>query len=580
MIRTTPAIVTQNAVRPLSRWLLVILCLAYILPGFLGRAPWKNADMAAFGFMRELAYGRSDWLKPLLIGFESDAGGLLPYWLGAWALQLAPQSWQPDFVARIPFVILLVLTFVATWWGMFYLAISTKAQPVAFAFGGEAQPKDYARAMADACLLALIACMGLAQLSHEVTAYVTQLCCTALLFYASAVAPYKIWKAGFSAVLGALGLALSGAPTLALSLGLGIALLACFDSENNGNHSHSVDRYAFFYPYIWPIFLVFTNASVALVAWHLDLWGWRISPAANFDDWRSLARLLLWFMWPAWPLALWTLWRWRAQWWQVPVQRHLALPLCFVAVALVATLLTQPADRALLLALPALAALAAFALPTLSRSVAALIDWFTLLFFTGAALVIWIIWISMQTGIPARPAANIARLVPGFSAEFSAGLFAIALLATFCWIWVVRWRVGRHRSVIWKSLVLPASGATLGWLLLMTLWLPLLDFARSYTHQMERVAQVLKPSNCVQIYGLSQAQIAALAYYTSYKLTPYSSGQQCQWLIVGAEGRKVKWPENWDDSVWHLQAHIPRTDQRSDAVVVLKHGFNQHNSKR
>ena len=42
-------------------------------------------------------------------------------------------------------------------------------------------------------------------------------------------------------------------------------------------------------------------------------------------------------------------------------------------------------DRSLLLSLPPLAALAAFALPTLKRSVASLIDWFTLLFFTGCA---------------------------------------------------------------------------------------------------------------------------------------------------------------------------------------------------
>jgi hypothetical protein len=44
---------------------------------------------------------------------------------------------------------------------------------VAFAFGGEAQLIDYARAMADAALLALVACLGLAQLSHETTSYVT-----------------------------------------------------------------------------------------------------------------------------------------------------------------------------------------------------------------------------------------------------------------------------------------------------------------------------------------------------------------------------------------------------------------------
>jgi hypothetical protein len=46
---------------------------------------------------------------------------------------------------------------------------------------------------------------------------------------------------------------------------------------------------------------------------------------------------------------------------------------------------------------------------------------------------------------------------------------------------------GAHRSAIWKSLVLPAGGATLCWLLLMTLWLPVLDYARSYAPQVQRI---------------------------------------------------------------------------------------------
>ena len=83
------------------------------------------------------------------------------------------------------------------------------------------------------------------------------------------------------------------------------------------------------------------------------------------------------------------------------------------------TLLTPASDRSLLLALPALATLAAFALPTLERSVSALIDWFTLLFFSGCAIVIWVIWVSMQTGVPKQPAANVAKLAPGFEPSLS-----------------------------------------------------------------------------------------------------------------------------------------------------------------
>ena len=45
-------------------------------------------------------------------------------------------------------------------------------------------------------------------------------------------------------------------------------------------------------------------------------------------------------------------------------------------------------DRALMLALPPMAVLAAFTLPTLQRASAAAIDWFSVFFFSACALVI------------------------------------------------------------------------------------------------------------------------------------------------------------------------------------------------
>jgi hypothetical protein len=89
----------------------------------------------------------------------------------AWCLgdAIGAQLDTTDFAARIPFGVMLTLTMLATWYGTYYLARNPKAQPVAFAFGGEASPTDYARAMADGGLLAFIACLGLAQLSHETT---------------------------------------------------------------------------------------------------------------------------------------------------------------------------------------------------------------------------------------------------------------------------------------------------------------------------------------------------------------------------------------------------------------------------
>ena len=126
-------------------------------------------------------------------------------------------------------------------------------------------------------------------------------------------------------------------------------------------------------------------------------------------------------------------------------------------------------DRALMLGLPGMAVLAAFALPTLKRSTAAAIDWLSMFFFTLCALTIWVIYTAMHTGVPAKPAANVAKLAPGFETSFSLLALLLAAAGTLAWLWLVRWRTGRHREALWKSMVLPASGVALCWLLLMTL---------------------------------------------------------------------------------------------------------------
>ncbi|MBX3660194.1 MAG: hypothetical protein KF740_17305 [Ramlibacter sp.] len=559
MNQPTPAIVTQTAVRRLPRLALLLFCLAYVLPGFIGREPWKNADMTAFGYMAELASGASHWLHPTLLGQPPEFDALLPYWLGAWAIQLAPPWIPADFAARIPFALLLALTLVATWYGVYYLARSPQAQPVTFAFGGEAQPTDYARAMADGGLLALIACLGLAQLSHETTPALAQVGFTALTFYALAAIPWRTWWPIFGLLLGTSGLALSGAPAMALLFSLAGAALSLADRSPDPalRRRH---RY-------WAGGIVLIALGTAAMAWALEAFRWRIGlPAGGWRDWRSLGRLLLWFTWPAWPLACWTLWRWRRQ----LGSRHVALPLVFVVTSVITTLVTPSSDRSLLLGLPALAALAAFALPTLQRSVAALIDWFTLLFFSACALVIWVVWVAMQTGVPAKPAANVARLAPGFEPSFSLVALVVALLATLSWAWLVRWRAGRNRAAIWKSLVLPAAGAALCWLLLMTLWMPLLDYARGYTPLVRQVVRQIDDGGCVEIHGLSRGQVAALRYHSRLKLQPVELKPSCPWLAVGADSLAAL-TAALDMRQWTLQANLHPPADAADNVLLFKH---------
>ena len=143
-----PALVTERAAQRLPRTALLLFCAAYVLPGLFGRDPWKNADIAAFGHMVGLAEGRTPWLAPSLAGLPAD-GALLPYWLGAVFIKLLSPAVDPALAARLPFALLLVLVLVLTWYATYHLARTEAAQPLPFAFGGEAKPVDYARAIAD-----------------------------------------------------------------------------------------------------------------------------------------------------------------------------------------------------------------------------------------------------------------------------------------------------------------------------------------------------------------------------------------------------------------------------------------------
>jgi 4-amino-4-deoxy-L-arabinose transferase-like glycosyltransferase len=544
-----PALVTHRAAQRLPRLALFLFCAAYVIPGVFGRDPWKNADITAFGYMVSMAEGRSSWFAPALGGLPSDAA-FLPYWLGAAFIKLMGPLLGAPLAARLPFAALLALVLLLTWYSTYHLARTDAAQPVPFAFGGEANPIDYARAIADGALLAVIASLGLLQLGHETTPELAQLASVSLYLYGLASMTVRDWGPRIAVLVALPALAGSGAPAVAVALGV-IGTLVCWHGGTEHGRRHLP-------------FVIGSTVLAALAAWMLGAWGWRLNSYGSSAQVLATIKLLVWFPWPAWPLAFWTLWRWRRQ----LTQQHIAIPLGCVLVSLAACIAMGGSDRALMLALPPLAVLASFALPTLQRSTSAAVDWFAVFFFSVCALSMWVVYVSLQTGVPATPAANVARRLTGYASSFSIVSLVLASLGTLAWVWLVRWRTGRHRNPLWKSLVLPAGGVALCWMLLTTLWLPMLDYARSYRPLIDRIARQLPKDQCVNGWALPRGQIAALEYMGGYQVdavnTPALS--RCDILMRLEPATEPKPPI----AGWTLVARAQRPSDKDELTAIYR----------
>lgn len=487
-----PALVTERAAKPLPRWILWLFCAAYVLPGLLGRSPWKNGDLVAFGYMDALMQGWSPWGSPVLAGMPAQ-GGVFPYWLGAWSMQwLGPWIGHP-LAARLPFALLLWGVLAFTWRATYHLARRSAAQPLPFAFGGEASPLAYGRSLADASVLALMACLGLVQLGHETTPELVQLFAVTALIYGHARAVTEVerthqWQARLALLAAPVLLAGSGAPLLAPMASLG----AWAWLHRRTEPTRALRAFA-------------VAGGLASLAVGMLL-HWPSRPMAWPDGLMPLLKQWVWFCWPVWPLALWTLWQWRRH----ILEPHVMVPACSALAAWVTSLLLGGSDRALMLALPALAILAAFALPTIRRGWASAMDWFSVLFLSTCAISIWVIYLAMQTGWPRQPAQNVQKLFPGFQAEFGPIALGVALSATAVWVALIVWRVSRHREVLWRSLVIGASGISLCWLLMTTLWLPLMNHARSFDTLVQPLTAAMPQARSLRLLGKDLTLVSAL----------------------------------------------------------------------
>jgi hypothetical protein len=530
---------------------MVMLCGAYVLPGWLGRDPAKGDEIAAFGFMWGMAQGQ---LGPWAQSFAglTPVPYMLPHWLGAGAIGVLGPWIGPELASRVPFVIALALCLMLVWYAAYELARTPDAQPVPFAFGGQANPVDYARTLADGAVLAFMATLGLILLGHEATAAPVQLLGACALLYGASVATRRPRRAAVVLAAAPWVLAFSG-PAWVM-LGSLAAATALWLVPNRPARRLNL------------AILAISFSLAAGLRWALPggaAWAYfGVSPARLAE----LPSLLAWFAWPVWPLAAWAVWQWRRHLRTL----HVGVPLLMTLAWLTLAWPSGFSQRSLLLALPSLAVLASFALPTLRRAVTAFVDWFSLLFFSGCLLVIWVYWLAMQTDALPTQANTIAKLAPGFQAPFQWPALLAASAALLAWLAVVRWRVGRHPSVLWKSLVLAASGVIAGWLTLMSLWLPALDYARSYRTIVNSLTVNLPAGQCVAAPTLNAGQRAALAFYsgrTSLRDGELATESTCPWRIVVTSAKR-NLASDVAEPGWQRRAAIRRPGDRDELWLL------------
>ena len=167
--------------------------------------------------------------------------------------------------------------------------------------------------------------------------------------------------------------------------------------------------------------------------------------------------------------------------------------------------------------------------------------------------------------MPAKLAANVAKLSPGYLNRFSLPALVFAVAATIAWAWLVSWRTGRQRHPLWKSLVLPAGGLSLCWMIAMTLLLPPVDNARSYRSMIQRIARQVPASGCIAAPAMATPQVVALEYLGGYRVdavTP-AAATRCDFLLLA---RTAKAP----GPAWRFVGRERRMRSDEDVIDIYR----------
>lgn len=509
-------------------WLLLLLCLAWLLPGLLGLEPLKPDEPIVADIVRHFIDGHPLSL-PMLAGEAWVERAPLFYWVAtgfAWLGQWLGLSLHEG--ARLATGCFIALAL----WGT-----------------GMTARELIGRRHGRSAVLILIGCAGLLLPGHALTTDVAVLAGWCWGGYALALAPRRPYPA--AAILGAAlvtcGLAGSLAePAMLLLLALLLPLFRAWRFPRYGLVLLIALAIALPLVAAWPLAL--SHASGAAYG------QWRDHYALGFfggfaqvqlgHPFGYYLRLLPWFAWPAWFLAAATLWMQRER----LMQPRFQLPLVAAALALLCLLLSNSgrAGYALLL-LPPLAWIGAVGLDVLRRGASAFVNWFGVMTFGLLALFLWICWLAMHFGLPVRLSGRIQELAPSFSPTFSILALLLCLGFTLAWLWAVSRRrpVGRQAVTNW------AAGITLCWGLAVLIAGNWVNARTSYRDFAHAIAPALPKTGCIASENLQASQRAILHYYLglSTQRREIHPNHGCDWLLRQGGSEALNPPPGWQ-LVW------------------------------
>jgi len=521
----------------MSLLLLAMISLAWILPGLVGHEPWKPDEAYSFGLIYHIIQS-GDWIVPTLGGE--------PF------MEKPPLYYITAALFAKAFSFALPLHDAARLASGFFMSITLLLTGLT---GRELWGKGYGRI----AMLTLIACLGLLLRGHEMITDTALLAGFAMAIYGLALSRRRFALAGFWLGTGTgIGFMSKGliAPGI---MGLTALLLPLVFRHWRSRDYMLCLAIAFLaaVPWltIWPALLYLRSPELFMEWFWINNLGRffgfvRLGPSSN--HWHYF-EILPWFAWPALPIALWTLWQGRRT-----AFRQAGIQLALTAFLVMLAVLSMAADARELYAMPMLLPLSLLAAPgvtTLRRGAASALNWFSIMTFGFFSGLFWFFWFALITGYPARRAAHLRGLQPGYIPEFEPLLFALALFATLAWLAIIFWARSLPRNA--RAVLNSAAGITLVWIIMMTLWLPWLDAGKSYHSMISSLQQTLPAQHaCISSSKLGEPQRALLEYYAGIltRRTEVHKRIECDLLLTqgsasnpdaapGPEWRKI-WEGN------------------------------------